>query len=175
MEYEFTLKYRLDPQDGADQDTIVERLGAAGCTDALVGLGVAGHLGLEFAREAASAEEAILSALADVKRAMAGAKLIEAGPDLVGLTDVADLVGMSRQNMRKLMVTHAASFPAPVHAGSTSIWHLALVLGFLVERQQHGLEPSMLEVARAAMRVNIAKEAALVGFRPEDSRFALAA
>src|SRR3712207_569678 len=102
MEYEFTLKYKLDPKD-ADHDELVERLGAAGCTDALVGLGMAGHLGLEFVREAASAEDAILSALADVKGAIPGAKLIEVGPDFVGLSDVADLVGVTRQNMRKLM------------------------------------------------------------------------
>lgn len=173
MEYEFTLKYRLDPQD-ADHDAVVERLGVAGCTDALVGLGVAGHLGLEFVREADSAEEAILSALADVRSALPGAKLVEAGPDLVGLTDIADLLGVSRQNMRKLMVAHPSSFPTPVHAGSVSIWHLAPVLGFLAERQ-YGLAPSMLEVALAAMRVNITKEAALVGYQPQDSRFALAA
>jgi biotin operon repressor len=29
--------------------------------------------------------------------------LAEAAPDFVGLTDVAELTGMSRQNMRKLM------------------------------------------------------------------------
>jgi hypothetical protein len=37
-----------------------------------------------------------------------GAELVEASPDFVGLTDVADLVGCSRQNIRKLMLTHSA-------------------------------------------------------------------
>ena len=50
--------------------------------------------------------------------------MIEVAPDLVGLTDVADIVGVSRQNMRKLMLAHPGSFPAPVHEGSASIWHL---------------------------------------------------
>jgi hypothetical protein len=172
MEYEFTLKYKLDPKD-ADHDELVERLGAAGCTDALVGLGVAGHLGLEFVREAASAEDAILSALADVKGTIPGGKLVEVGPDFVGLSDVADLVGVTRQNMRKLMVAHAAAFPAPVHSGSASIWHLALVLQFLNERG-YKLAQALVDVAKAAMRVNIVKEAALVGHQLGDERFALA-
>lgn len=173
MEYEFTLKFKLDPRD-ANHDELVERLGAAGCTDALVGLGVAGHLGLEFAREADSAEESILSALADVKAAIPSAKLVEVGPDFVGLTDVADLVGVSRQAMRKLMVTHAETFPAPVHMGSTSVWHLALVLEFMLGRQ-YNLAQSMIDVARTAMRVNITKETSLVEQKANDLRYALAA
>jgi predicted DNA-binding transcriptional regulator AlpA len=174
MEYEFTLKFKLHPTD-ANHDELVERLGAAGCTDALVGLGVTGHLGLEFVREAESAKEAVLSAMAEVKGAIPSAKLVEAGPDFVGLTDVADLVGVSRQNMRKLMVTHAETFPAPVYSGSSSVWHLALILEFLLERQ-YTLTQAMVEVAQTAMRVNLVKEAALVGNKAaDDSRYALAA
>src|SRR6476620_74878 len=96
MEYIFTLKYQL-ADDDRDQVAIVERLGAAGCDDALVGTGVAGRLALDFTREAASAEAALRSALEDVRRAIPGARLTEAGPDYVGLTDVADMLAMSRQ------------------------------------------------------------------------------
>jgi hypothetical protein len=94
-EYTFTLKYRL-PEDERDTDALVERLGEAGCTDALVGIGSPGRLALEFTRGAASAMEAVRSALSDVKTAVPSAILVEAQPDLVGLTDVADLVGVSR-------------------------------------------------------------------------------
>ncbi|WP_340146689.1 hypothetical protein [Halomonas sp. PA16-9] len=38
MEYIFTLKYQLADSD-SDLDALVERLGAAGCDDALVGVG----------------------------------------------------------------------------------------------------------------------------------------
>ncbi|MBU5890001.1 DNA-binding protein, partial [Vibrio cholerae O1] len=76
------------------------------------------RLALEFTREAVDADEAVRSALADVRRAAPSARLIEVAPDLVGLTDVADIVGVSRQNMRKLMLAHPGSFPAPVHEGS---------------------------------------------------------
>lgn len=173
MEIEFTLKYRLSAND-ENHDALVERLYEAGCDDALVGLGVPGQLGLEFIREASSAEEAILSALADVKRAIPDAQLIEVGPDLVGLTEVADLLEMSRQNMRKVMLKNPAEFPVPVHSGSSSIWHLALVLQFLQEREYLVSQP-MVDVSRAAMRLNIEKEAALVSMRARGAEQSMAA
>lgn len=157
MEYTFTLKYQLAEHE-SDPDVLVERLGGAGCDDALVGIGQPGRLALEFTREAKSAKAAVRSALADVKRAIPSAKLVEAVPDFVGLTDVAELVGVSRQAMRKLMLSHAATFPAPVHEGSASIWHLAEVLGWLEEKGGYALERKMLETARAALEVNLAKE-----------------
>lgn len=158
MEYTFTLKYQL-ADDDRDAEALVERLGEAGCDDALVGIGQPGRLALEFTREAGSADEAVRSALADVRRAVPSAKLIEVAPDLVGLTDVADIVGVSRQNMRKLMLAHPGSFPTPVHEGSASIWHLADVLAWLQARGSYSLAKGVLEVARVALQVNVVKEA----------------
>ena len=158
MEYTFTLKYQLAEQD-ANHHELVERLGDAGCDDALVGVGQPGRIALEFVREAESAQAALMSALADVKRAIPSARLIEAAPDFVGLTDVADMVGVTRQNMRKLMVSHATSFPAPVHEGSSSVWHLAEVMAWLQARGTYKVEQAGLEVALVTMQVNLAKEA----------------
>ena len=157
MEYTFTFKYQLSEPD-SDPDAIVEQLGAAGCDDALVGLGQPGRIALEFTREAQSAEAALVSALADVKRALPHAKLIEAAPDFVGLTDVAELLGVSRQNMRKLMVNNA-SFPVPIHDGNVAIWHLADVFAWLAWKGGYQLEQTMVAVARAAKQVNLAREA----------------
>lgn len=156
MEYIFTLKYQLT--DDRDPGALVERLGEAGCDDALVGIGQPGRLALEFTREAIDAEAAVRSALADVRRAIPSAKLIEVAPDLVGLTDVADIVGVSRQNMRKLMLAHPGSFPMPVHEGSASIWHLADVLAWLQAKGSYSLAKDMLDVARVALQINVAKE-----------------
>ena len=156
MEYIFTLKYQLAGND--DPEELVERLGEAGCDDALVGTGQPGRLALEFTRDAESANAAVLSALADVRRAVPQAKLIEVTPDLVGLTDVAEIVGVSRQNMRKLMLAHPGSFPSPVHEGSTSIWHLADVLGWLQTKGSYALTQTTMDVAHIALRVNLAKE-----------------
>lgn len=157
MEYTFTLKYQLTPDD-SDMDELVERLGEAGCDDALIGIGQPGRLALKFTREATDAEAAVRSALADVRSAIPSAKLIEAGPDLVGLSDVAEIIGVSRQNMRKLMLTHAGSFPAPVHEGSASIWHLSDVLNWLQAKGSYTLPKDVLDVACVALQVNAAKE-----------------
>ena len=51
MEYIFTLKYQLG-SDVEDMDAVIERLGEAGCDDALAGIGLPGRLALEFARGA---------------------------------------------------------------------------------------------------------------------------
>jgi hypothetical protein len=88
MEYSFTFKYQLPPEAGAI-DELVERLAQEGCDDALVGVGQPGYLALEFLREAATAREALETALDDVRRAVPYARLIEATPDFLGLADVA--------------------------------------------------------------------------------------
>ena len=55
VEYALTLKYQL--QDCGDSfDDEVERLGATGCDDALVGIGRVGRPSLESTREATWAE-----------------------------------------------------------------------------------------------------------------------
>lgn len=156
VEYTFTLKYQL--ADDRTSDELLERLGASGCDDALVGIGQPGRLALEFTRDAPDAIKAVLSALGDVRRAVPAARLIEVAPDLVGLTDVAEIVGVSRQNMRKLMLAHPSSFPTPVHEGSASIWHLADVLSWLQSKGSYSLTKNVLDVALAALQVNVAKE-----------------
>ena len=156
MEYIFTLKYQL-ASDDKNRDEIVERLGEQGCDDALVGIGLPGRLALVFTREADTAEAAISSALVDVRRALPTAQLIEAGPDLVGLTDVAEMIGVSRQNMRKLMVTHPNSFPTPVHDGGTALWHLADLFDWLLSRDGYEISPAVVDVAKITLQVNVVK------------------
>jgi hypothetical protein len=156
MEYEFELKFSI-AADLADSGELVERLGEAGCDDALVGVGQSGRIALRFNREAESAKDAVSTALEDVKKAIPTATLIEAGPDFVGLTDVADILGVSRQNMRKLMLTHAATFPAPVHEGSTAIWHLEPVLQWLRSKGGYDISQQQIDVAHIAMQINLIK------------------
>jgi predicted DNA-binding transcriptional regulator AlpA len=157
MEYEFTLKYRL-AADVGDADALVERLGAAGCDDALIGIGQPGRIALDFSREGRSARAAIVSAMMAVKKAIPMARLVEVSPDSVGLTDIAELVGVSRQNMRQLSLAHADSFPAPFHSGNVALWHLAHVLQWLAERRAYRIDKSLLDVALVAMQINLVKE-----------------
>ena len=158
MEYEFTLKYQLSAND-CDHDELVERLAGAGCDDATVGIGQPGRITLTFTREESSAWQAIISALQEVKRAVPSARLVEAAPDFVGLTDVAEATGMTRQNMRKLMITNALEFPVPIHEGNTSLWHLSDILTWLNARGGYHIDKYLLEIAKTVKQVNLAKEA----------------
>lgn len=78
MEFTFTLKYQL-ADDDYDSHALIERLGEAGCNDAVVGIGQPGRLVLEFTREAENVEAAMRSALADVRHAEPSAKLLAEG------------------------------------------------------------------------------------------------
>jgi hypothetical protein len=156
-EFEFTLKFSL-PDSGVDAGEYVEKLGSEGCDDALIGIGKNGRVALNFTREAISAFDAIASAVVDVKRAIPEAKLLEATPDLVGLTDLADIVGCSRQYMRKLMVVSGASFPAPVYEGKPALWRLSNLLVWLKESKRYQIEDTLMDVARANMQFNMARE-----------------
>ena len=157
-EYEFTLKFRL-PDASADPEQFIDALAEAGCDDATVGIGRPGRIVLDFTREAENALHAIASAVQAVKDAIPGAELVEASPDFVGLTDVADIAGFSRQNMRKLMVNYPTSFPPPVHEGSTAVWHLADLLAWLQAKGGYDVDRSTADVAAAAMQINLAKAA----------------
>ena len=156
-DYEFTLKFAL-ADASEDPDHYVEALAEAGCDDALIGVGQRGRIALAFTRTAKSAHAALVSALRDVRKAIPGATLVEASPDFVGLTDVADIAGFTRQNMRKLMLGNVATFPAALHDGNPSLWHLASILTWLKNEQQREVDDALLDVAKAAMRLNIAKE-----------------
>lgn len=157
-EYEFTLKFRL-PDANADSEAFIDALAEAGCDDAVVGIGMQGRIALDFTREAESASDAVTSALRDVKCAIPGAELIEASPDIVGLTDMAEIAGCSRQNMRKMVLANLSTFPLAVHEGSSSFWHLASVLTWFDEHQKRKIDVGLLDIAKINMTINIAKEA----------------
>jgi hypothetical protein len=155
-EYEFILKFSL-PDNEADPEIFIEKLGEAGCDDALIGIGRIGRIGLDFTRQSVSALEAVLSAIKDVKRAIPDARLVEAAPDLVGLTDVADLLGFTRQNMRKLMLRNP-DFPPPLHEGKPSIWHLAKILRWMDNKNMYPIKDHLLDIATITMQFNITKD-----------------
>lgn len=156
QEFEFTLKFALT-NPSIDPEEHIARLGEEGCDDAIIGVGQNGKIALQFNRGSESAFNAVISAIEDVKRAIPDAKLIEASPDLVGLSDIAELMGFTRQNIRKLMMINH-TFPTPVHAGKSSIWHLANILHWLEIKQNRFISPSIKEMAMVNMQVNIAKE-----------------
>lgn len=155
MEFEFTVKLSVPL---IDPDQLIERLGAAGCTDAAVGVGQPGRMALSFTRDAKSAKQAIIGALEEARAAIPKARLLEITPDLVGLSDIADLVSVTRQNMRKLMLKYPDSFPVAVHEGTSSLWHLFPVLKWLQERAHYAVSQTLLEVSHIAMQINLARD-----------------
>ena len=155
--YEFTLKFSL-PDEPMDADDYLMHLSQSGCDDALIGMGVNGRIALAFSREAKSAIAAISSAIDDVRAAIPGAKLTEAGPDFVGLSDVAELLGFSRQNMRKLMLANRATFPPPVHDGNASIWHLTHIIDWFETYKTYNIEPALIDVADLALQINAIRD-----------------
>ena len=157
-QYDFTLKFALDRHD-ADPEKHMERLIASGCDDALIGIGERGRIALNFTREAESAVQAILSAVHDVRRAIPGATFVEATPDLVGFSDVASLLGFTRQYMRKLAEEGGPDFPLPVHEGKRAIYHLEAVLHWLMDRGRR-IDMPLLETAIVNRQLNFAKEQA---------------
>jgi hypothetical protein len=88
MNFEFRMVFKLGPTS-ADADTLVVRLGAAGCDDACVGIGHPGRIALDFARNACSVKEAVLTAIRDVKTAIPDAELIELKPELAGFAELS--------------------------------------------------------------------------------------
>jgi predicted DNA-binding transcriptional regulator AlpA len=158
--YSFMLNFNL-PQRSDNPDLHLDALFEAGCDDASVGVGQFGMIGLDFTRRAISAEEALRSAIRNVQTAIPGANLVRVGPDLVGLTEMADIFGFTRQNMRKYATSKSCAheaFPSPTIIGEPSLWHLAEIAVWL--RSNTAIKPSLdlSEVSKAAARINFEVE-----------------
>lgn len=145
-------------RSGADPESCLESLASEGCDDVLIGLSSKGRIALNVTRRASSASEAVLSAVSDVKRAIPHTRLIDVGPDLVGLTDIAELLGASRQNVRKLMSRRDTDFPLPVHDGKPAIRYPSKVLAWLREKKRYPIDEKLLDVARVNMQCNLMRD-----------------
>jgi predicted DNA-binding transcriptional regulator AlpA len=160
-EYEFTLKFKL-PNVSTDSDIYIEALYDSGCDDAIVGIGKRGFIALDFSREATSAYEAMSSAIRDVRKIIPQAEIVEASPDFVGLTYVANLLGCSRQNIQKLISKNSSERPQAVYEGSQSVWHLQELLTWLVEHKNYQIEESLIELAKTTKSLNLARQSEIL-------------
>lgn len=155
--YEFELIFRL-PQSSDDPDSYIDKLYEAGCDDALVSIGKKGVIALNFTRESIDAEKALTSAIKDIKRAIPEAELIEASPDYVSITDIAEILGHSRQNARNLLLSNSET-PSPIHTGSPSIWHLSEVLNWIVEKKKkYPIAKTLLDLSETTKKINLARQ-----------------
>jgi hypothetical protein len=169
--YEFTLTFALASAN-AEPATFLDALFEAGCDDATVGVGRQGSIALDFSREAPSAENAIRTAVASVRRAIPGAQLLEVKPDLVNLTDVAELVGVSRQNIRKYaageMRTVQMPFPIPCFSGTPSLWHLYEIAVWLFKHTDLRPPREIVELSLAAYKINLEAQRRHVATLPKE-------
>ena len=110
----FTFTLIVEGTDLQSDDT-VDALYEAGCDDALVGRSDGIHY-LDFDREAASLEEAVLSAVADIESVdgLTVVRLADAG--LVSMADIAARAGRTRESVRLLVAGERGpgGFPPPV-------------------------------------------------------------
>ncbi len=161
--FDFNLAFTLPPAAGkaaaGKAETHLDALYEAGCDDATVGLALPGRIALAFSREAETAEAAIKSAIAAVRHAIPGATLIEAGPDLVNLSEIADVIGCSRQNMQKYAsgrIKHiAAPFAPPVVSGAPSLYRLYEVCQWLRQHAEAGPAPHICDLSFETARLNL--------------------
>ena len=94
-EFNFELIFKL--VDNQDSNEYLDSLFENGCDDATISTGQLGMLSLSFTREAISAAEAVESAINDIKKAIPSAKLVEATPDIVSISEISSILGHSRQ------------------------------------------------------------------------------
>lgn len=156
--WEFILKFKL-PVGGENPEEWLDRLFESGCDDATVGTGKQGSIALDFSREAATSDEAVRSAIENVMQAIPGAQLFEIRPDLANLADLAEIVGCSRQNIRKYAAgeikTVKVAFPEPVYTGEPSLWRLAEVLPWLQVNTDLHPPKAFLDLAPVTAQKNI--------------------
>ena len=103
--------------DGPDlqDDALIDAVFEAGCDDAAVGR-VDGIQYVDFDREAASLDQAIISAVADLERINGVAVVRIADAGFVSMADIAARIGRTREGIR-LLITGArgpGGFPPPV-------------------------------------------------------------
>lgn len=148
----------LDPE----AEDFADRFFEAGCDDATIAF-QKGCIIADFAREAVSIEDAIVSAVECV--IAAGAKVDRIEPDpLVSLSDIAARAGMSRAAMTQYSKgQRGRSFPAPVArvTSESPLWDWSSVAKWLFQNDK--LQRSEAVEAEAVRVVN----SALPAFGPK--------
>jgi hypothetical protein len=131
--YQFTLVLKNVNSEGV---AWADNLFDAGCDDALVNV-KAGTVYLDFDRQAASLENAVMSAISDVESAGIGAAVISVAPeDWVTETEIAKRLHITRQTVSLWMQKKRRGgtfFPAPVMklSGRSPLWKWREVVEWL--------------------------------------------
>lgn len=143
----------LDPE----ADDFEDRFFEANCDDATIAF-ARGSIILQFAREAETLDDAIVTAIADVRKA--GARVDRIEPDyLVSLSEIAERAGLTRA-----AISHYArgdrgrDFPHPVARVTTEspLWDWTDVAEWLFSREQ--VDEETVARAKAIRERNVGLE-----------------
>ena len=158
-EFDFELIFKLE--DGKkDSNEYLDALFENGCDDATISTDQLGMICLSFTRVETNASQAVESAINDVQKAIPSAKLVEASPDIVSISDISSILGHSRQYTRKLFNSKNTSLPTPIHIGNPSIWHLPEVLNWLksIGKQESKINENLFELSTITRQINIKRQ-----------------
>lgn len=154
-EYDFALVLKV-PFD-VDPETYIDPLFEAGCDDCSQHFGKCGYLELDFIREATNASEAITSAIRNVRSAIPEAELLHIAPDIVGVSEIGQIMKCSRQYVQQI-VNSSPTFPIAIHNNNKGLWHLIDVLKWLKDNNKRVNDISVwLEIAAFARTYNNAR------------------
>lgn len=137
-----------------------EALYQARCDDALICFyGTAVYL--DFDRESDTLERAILSAIQNIESApMLNARVESVDATLVGLSDIAELTGVSRQaiSLLKEGARGAGKFPGPIQRvkGNSPLWRWQTVVEWLVGEGRISAQSPLVAHARTLDSLNLA-------------------
>ena len=127
-EHHFTLV--LSPDISLESGSAIEALGEAGAIDTTVGRGADGVWTAVFDREAPSFEEALKSAISDVRDGGLTVRRIEPD-DLITQAEIADRLGRTSESIRLLSTGQRGdrNFPQPVVRATNrgSLWRWSQV------------------------------------------------
>ncbi|MDD9341455.1 MAG: DNA-binding protein [Providencia heimbachae] len=137
---------------------IEDALFSAGCDDALVCF-YGKSVYLEFDREASTLDVAVGSAINDIESSGLNVRVESVDSALVGLSDIADLTGLTRQAVA-LMKDGArgnGNFPCPLQRlkGNSPLWDWASVARWLRENNRLSEQSELYENAQALCKWNL--------------------
>lgn len=146
---------------GVTSDTtgLEDALFSAGCDDALICFyGTAAYL--EFDRHGESLTQAVISAVSDIESSGIGARVESVDSTLLGLSDIAELTGLTRQSIALLKdgARGSRQFPGPVQRvkGNSPLWRWCTVVDWLASEGRIPFDSPLIDNARVLDNLNLA-------------------
>jgi len=148
----------------AETEGLSDALYTRGCDDALICF-YGSSVYVEFDREADSLHSAIESAVFDIENAGIGALVVSVDSALVGLSDIAELSGLTRQAITLLKdgLRGKGDFPGPVQriSGQSPLWDWSEVASWLLncgrlDNKDNQARESLVSNAKTLSKWNLA-------------------